>query len=117
MIATIFLSSYFLGMLFKIFLDILFNDDEHDEHYEQDEHFFHYYDLKDTNSIRMTLVLTYYAFTSLSTVGFGDYCPRSSNERIFVSISLFIGVSLFSYILRGFINMLDKMNNFNSDFE
>jgi hypothetical protein len=73
--------------------------------------------LKEISEIRLTIVLTYYAFTSLSTVGFGDYVPRSSEERIFVSIALYIGVLLFSYILQGFLNMVEKMKNFNYDFE
>jgi voltage-gated potassium channel len=41
----------------------------------------------------------YFAFTSLSTVGFGDYYPVSDLERLISSIILLIGVAMFSYIL------------------
>ena len=40
----------------------------------------------------------YFAFTSLSTVGFGDYYPLSDTER-FVCFFIFIfGTAIFSYI-------------------
>ena len=54
----------------------------------------------------ISIVLTYYAFTSLSTVGFGDYAPVSNVERIFCSIILLFGVAIFSYIMGNFIEIL-----------
>jgi len=45
------------------------------------------------------IVAMYYSFTSLSTVGFGDYHPRSDFERIVCAIILCIGVGLFSSII------------------
>ena len=38
-------------------------------------------------------------FTSLSTVGFGDYHPRSDLERLLCSAILIFGVSIFSYVM------------------
>lgn len=43
--------------------------------------------------------MIYYAFTSLATVGFGDFHPRSDGERIFIASLLMIGVAIFSYII------------------
>ena len=54
------------------------------------------------------LVVIYFAFTSLSTVGFGDYHPKSDEERIFVAFLLLVGVATFSYIMGIFINILKK---------
>jgi hypothetical protein len=54
----------------------------------------------------ITIILTYYAFTSLSTVGFGDYAPVSNVERIFCSLILLFGVAIFSYIMGNFIEIL-----------
>ena len=45
------------------------------------------------------IILVYFTFTSLSTIGFGDFAPRSDLERLLTAFILFIGVSLFSYIL------------------
>ena len=48
----------------------------------------------------------YYAFTSLSTVGFGDYHPRSDEERVLCAFILLFGVAIFSYIMGNFIEMI-----------
>ena len=42
---------------------------------------------------------TYFAMTSLSTVGFGDYYPISDEERIVYSFVLLFGVALFSLFM------------------
>jgi len=39
--------------------------------------------------------MTYFAFTSLSTVGFGDYYPKNSFERIVCAFIIFGGNMLF----------------------
>ena len=51
----------------------------------------------------------YYAFTSLSTVGFGDLSPRNDAERIMVAMILYFGVLLFSYIMSIFIEILGQI--------
>ena len=50
--------------------------------------------------------MVYYAFTSLSTVGFGDYHPRSDEERLFCAMILLFGVAIFSYMMGIFIEIL-----------
>jgi hypothetical protein len=49
--------------------------------------------------LRKALVVTYFAFTSLSTVGFGDLNPRSNYERLFMTMVLLFGVAIFSFIM------------------
>jgi len=61
--------------------------------------------------------VVYYAFTSLSTVGFGDYYPKSDFERVLCAIILLFGVAIFSYIMGNFINILDQYQNLNSDLD
>ena len=41
----------------------------------------------------------YFTFTTLSTVGFGDYHPRSDIERIVGAVILFFGVAIFSIFM------------------
>ncbi len=50
--------------------------------------------------------MVYFAFTSLSTVGFGDLNPRSDFERIFIAFMLMFGVAIFSYIMGQFIDII-----------
>ena len=56
-----------------------------------------------TANKRAAVIAVYYSFTSLSTVGFGDYHPRSNPERLFVAFILLFGVSIFSYCMGIFI--------------
>ena len=59
----------------------------------------------------------YYAFTSLSTVGFGDYHPRSDMERLFCALILLFGVAIFSYVMGIFISILGTYNSLNADLD
>ncbi len=61
------------------------------------------------------LVLTYYAFTSLSTVGLGDYRPRNSFERLGCVIVLLFGNAIFGYIIGCFNEMVQEVKNFNGE--
>ena len=63
------------------------------------------------------LLSTYYAFTSLSTVGFGDYNPKANIERVFCAFILLFGVSIFSYIMGIFIEILDEYQKLNASLD
>jgi hypothetical protein len=56
------------------------------------------------------VIVVYYAFTTLSTVGFGDFNPKSEIERIVASVILLFGVSIFSFIMGNFIEILMNYN-------
>ena len=49
----------------------------------------------------------YFAFTSLTTVGFGDYYPRSDLERLIGTGIIFLGVVIFSHLCDCFTSILD----------
>jgi hypothetical protein len=59
----------------------------------------------------------YYAFTSLTTVGLGDFRPVSSAEQGLCGFMLFSGVLVFSYIMGEYINLLEqyKISNYEHD--
>jgi len=52
------------------------------------------------------ITVVYFAMTTLSTVGYGDYHPISDIERIVCSFILLFGVAVFSFIMGNFIEML-----------
>lgn len=60
--------------------------------------------------------LKYFSFTTLSTVGFGDFHPYSSSERIFIAFGMLLGVAIFSSILGNFIEMIDVIKEAQEDF-
>jgi hypothetical protein len=59
------------------------------------------------------LVLTYFAFTSLTTVGFGDYSAKADEERLFMCVVLLFGVAIFSYVMGNFVETLTQFRLIN----
>jgi voltage-gated potassium channel len=57
----------------------------------------------------------YFAFTSLSTVGFGDFHPVNSYERLICAIILVLGNAVFGYIIGIFKNMVELVDELKND--
>jgi hypothetical protein len=73
--------------------------------------------MRDSEPSRISLITTYFAFTSLSTVGFGDFHPRSNAERMFCAMILLFGVAIFSYIMGNFIEILSEFKEFHKELD
>ena len=58
--------------------------------------------------MKQLVVSCYYALTTLSTVGYGDYFPISNSERFFAVIIMLGGVAFFSYIMGNFIEIISN---------
>ena len=67
-----------------------------------------FFELRERPQSYQAIVAGYYMFTSLSTVGFGDYNPRSDNERLVCLVILLSGVSIFSYVMSAFMEIVDQ---------
>jgi hypothetical protein len=52
----------------------------------------------------------YYAMTTLTTSGYGDFLPRTQNEMILCSIIMLAGVAFFSYIMSSFISIISSFD-------
>lgn len=52
------------------------------------------------------ITVVYFAFTTLATVGYGDYHAVNDIERVICSIILLFGVAVFSFIMGNFIEIL-----------
>ena len=50
----------------------------------------------------------YFALTTLSTVGYGDYFPISNIEMIFTVIVMMLGVAFFSYIMGNILEIVEN---------
>ena len=61
--------------------------------------------------------MTYYMFTSLSTVGFGDYYPKNSFERILCVTIILLGNFLFGLIITSFNEMIYDIKAFMYDHD
>ena len=115
----IFNFSYFIGigwiMLVQVYEDLLEEDKERAD--PAGVTFYSYYNLKDKQSYEVAIISVYFAFTSLSTVGLGDYCPRSDHERLIGAFMLLFGVLIFSYCMGKFIEMSNQMISFNQSLD
>ena len=94
---------YFLGMVWLIVVQITANDDGDQVNFiTYESHGM----LDDVSEFRWTLIAFYFAITSLSTVGFGDFTPRSDIERIIGAFMLLGGVLIFSNCMNNFIEFI-----------
>jgi hypothetical protein len=53
----------------------------------------------DASTTEMYVTSVYWAFTTLSTVGFGDIIARTNGEKLFCMLVMLLGVSCYAYIL------------------
>jgi len=54
------------------------------------------------------IAMSYFMFTSLSTVGLGDYHPTNSQERVLGIFLLFFGVLVTSTVIESLTTMAKK---------
>ena len=119
LVILIFGSSYFLGILWHIYcVDLLTTDwiDPDDKTQGAKKGNFRTDKLKfDVSGPEVTkydfLVKEwYFAITTLSTIGYGDFHPVSTEERMMASLILMFGVAVFSFIMGQFIEILMNYN-------
>lgn len=107
--------SYFLAIFIIIKMQIvhwLYGDwnKEVEDPILLSETFYGEYKIYDRSTYEQTIAMIYFAFTTLSTVGFGDYHPKNDIERLGCSVVLVLGVATMSVVLSNFLEMVDKFN-------
>ena len=75
------------------------------------------YTIRENSDTYNVLLGTYFAFTTLSTVGFGDIAPQSDPERLIWSFVLLIGVAVFSVVLGDFMAILEAYKAINVELD
>jgi hypothetical protein len=63
------------------------------------------------------IVINYFNITTLSTVGFGDFAPKSNMERLLIVFSMLFGVSVFSVVMQFLRKLLKDLYKFMNDYE
>jgi hypothetical protein len=87
---------------------------------EEGENYIDYFELDKKSNPAIAITGVYYSMTTLSTVGFGDYHPRSDSERFMACFFLIFGVSVFSYIMGDILTLIEswkELNEVNDDGE
>ena len=75
------------------------------------------YGLDEKSTYETIITLTYFAFTTLSTVGLGDISPISNLERILGSFIMLFGVMITSIQMDELSMMIQEFRNFNKNYE
>jgi len=110
--------SYFLGIFWRIFVHEIIDWEHWDtwDVYNGQESFYANPDFGfvdeegiHANGSRQNIMLSYYALTTLSTVGYGDFLPQNYAEKLLMSFILLIGVTIFSLIMN---KLMDVMKDF-----
>jgi len=102
--------SYFLGTIWYIIT-------EHTSYTKDDFTFYSQNEMYDKTSTEKLIIVVYFIFTTLSTVGFGDFIPLSEIERVITTVILLVGVASFSYIMSQFIDILMSLQTVTADNE
>ena len=104
--------SYIIGMLWLILCsaveDFILDADFTERAEDYPDHFLNKFSVVEMGSVHQAISMMYFSFTSLSTVGFGDYYPVSNIERVSGAIILLFGVACFSYIMGELINAINE---------
>lgn len=90
---------------------------EEGDEYQTWVQYYDNWDVKSMSNLNKVLASTYFACTSLSTVGFGDYYPVSDVERLVGSFYMLFGVAIFSYFMGELTEMIVKYNRLDNEVE
>lgn len=101
-IAIIF--TYFIGCFWYMSSEVLNYETSKDE----DGTFITKFGLEDLSDYHKLVISCYFALTTLSTVGYGDYHPISNVERIIAIFIMLVGVAFFSYNMGSFIEFIQN---------
>lgn len=107
---SIMIFAYFIGSywyIFSIMAQSLMDRLRPLDHVDSFANYEHGLNLSQQTPEQKVLISMYFAFTSLSTVGFGDYYPVSDLERLVGSFVLLAGVAMFSYILSDLLSQIE----------
>jgi hypothetical protein len=113
--------TFFFGLLWFVFCDL--TESLHaidplwspmlnfEESFVNNEDFLNYaLDMRALEVWNQLLIICYFSLTTISTVGFGDFNPRSDYERLAAVGVLLFGVIIFSYVLGNFTAILQNFN-------
>jgi hypothetical protein len=106
-----------MGNIIYILIDLM-DGMQYDLDYESSDFniigAFEFYKLSE---VEKSIKMTYWTFTTLSTVGFGDIHPRSNFERVMAAIVMLVGVIVFSLVKDRLALLIDFTLNIDEDFD
>ena len=119
----IFNISYFVGILWLIFCDFTTDvkQTNGEMNFTQNYKLGHMWQNGSTEegmtNSRKAVTVIYFSFTSLSTVGFGDYYPQTDEERLLAAVILLFGNMIFSLVMELFLEILNEWKELENDLD
>jgi len=71
------------------------------------------YELENRSEFQLYVISYYFVITTFSTVGYGDFSPQTSYERIFVIFLEIAGIIFFSFAIGSLTTIIGKFNSYN----
>jgi hypothetical protein len=78
---------------------------------QQPESTYYAWKFGEMDDVRRIILSWYYSMTTLTTVGYGDYYPRTNIEIILAIIYMLAGVVFFSYIMSSMNDIWTNQRN------
>ena len=104
--------TYVLGCVwYLICLDVFYN--RFKMGYPEEDTFFTTYSIYKKEPLKRLALSCYYVLTGLTTVGYGDFNAQNKKKKIFGITVMFMGVTIFSYVMSEFS---DQINLYNKTF-
>ena len=73
--------------------------------------------MEERTNFQIMIAMIYFSFTTLSTVGLGDFSPRSNLERVVGAFFMLFGAMITSLVMQGITELIEAITIFNKSFE
>ena len=101
--------AYVIGCLWYLICLSVF-EDRFQMGYPEENVFFIVYKVYKMEPFKKLILSCYYVLTGLTTVGYGDINAQNHNEKMFGITVMFLGVTIFSYLLSEFGDQINVYN-------
>ena len=109
LIVNILIMSYFVSTLG-------FALSKHTTESEDSFTFYNEYDMAQYSESETLIRIIYFAVTTLTTIGFGDFNPKSEVERIYTVLVVLLGVCCFSIFMNNLLDIVVEYRKVTAEF-
>ena len=104
---------FFIGQYWFVFTVTIYQySDGNDPYFADNEN----WNIADKDDTLKNVIGMYFAFTTISTIGFGDFYPITDTERAVWAPILLSGVAVFSYFMGYLLEMIMKVKDLGQEF-